>query len=181
MRILLTMFLFSMHLFAFSQISEDTNTPVRKEHSPRIATVLSTFVPGAGQVYNKKYWKIPVIYGGFATFAYYSGVNNKLYLKYRKLYEQKLDETIDVLYENINAETLRKERENWRRNRDLNYIGMGFLYILQIIDANVDAHLFYYDISDDLTLRYEPSFQQFSDIRSGGQISALGLRFSISF
>jgi len=181
MRLLLTITLVCFHIAIFSQKSSNANLQTISDHSPKLATALSTFIPGAGQVYNKKYWKVPVIYAGFGTLFYFAGVNNRYYLKYRRLYEQKLDGTIDDLYINISEETLRKEREFWRRNRDLNYIGIGVLYVLQVIDASVDAHLFAYDISDDLTLRYEPSFEPFSLPDSKNSATAMGMRFSISF
>jgi hypothetical protein len=151
-------------------------------HSPRRATLYSTFLPGAGQVYNQAYWKVPIIYGGFAAFTYFIHYNNMEYLKYRSLYEQKVAGTIDDLYRDINEETLRREREKWRRFRDLNYIGFGFLYLLQILDATVEAHLFEYDISDDLTLRYQPFIHQNvwtsnQQPRSGN----IGLGVSLSF
>jgi hypothetical protein len=172
----------------FSQKNVD-NKREKKYHSPVKATLLSTFIPGAGQIYNRKYWKVPLIYGGSATFIYFVGVNNSLYKKYTNLYEQKIafeesdgETYIDPIYENVSSETLRRERENWRRNRDLNYIGIGFLYILQIIDANVDAHLFEYDISDDLTFRYQPDYvggnqYGFSSNIGGG----LGVRLTLNF
>lgn len=181
MRLLLTIILLFLQSAIFSQESHHENLQTPKDHSPRLATALSALVPGAGQVYNKKYWKLPIIYGGFATFIHFGEVNNKFYLKWRRLYEQKLDGTIDDMYINISDETLRKERERWRRNRDLNYIGIGVLYFLQVIDATVDAHLFEYDISDDLTLRYEPTFEPFLLPDHKNSASAMGLRFSISF
>lgn len=183
MRYWLTFFLLMITLSVFSQRSVNENKGEDKPfHSPKKATLLSTFIPGAGQVYNKKYWKVPLIYGGGATFIYFIGVNNRYYKKYSKLYEQKIDGTIDELYANINEESLRRERDNWRRNRDLNYIGIGFLYFLQIIDANVDAHLFEYDISDDLTFRYQPDyvggmFDRYSSKSNGG----LGVRLTLNF
>ena len=168
---------------AFSQRSVNENNGEKQStHSPKKATLLSTFIPGAGQIYNRKYWKVPLIYGGGATFVYFIGVNNRYYKKYSRLYEQKVNGTIDELYANINEESLRRERENWRRNRDLNYIGLGFLYFLQIIDANVDAHLFEYDISDDLTFRYQPDyvggmFDSYSSKSTGG----VGVRLTLNF
>ncbi len=158
-----------------------------KPHSPKVASWLSTIVPGAGQVYNKKYWKVPVIYAGFATFAYFIRYNNRLYIKYRNLYQQKVafDEgegEIDPIYENVDKSIFRDKREYWRRNRDLNYIGLGALYLLQIIDANVDAHLYKYDISDDLTLRYEPTYNQLVYNPALSKTSnAMGIKLTLNF
>ncbi|WP_057951897.1 DUF5683 domain-containing protein [Salinivirga cyanobacteriivorans] len=158
-----------------------------KPHSPKVASWLSTIVPGAGQVYNKKYWKVPVIYAGFATFAYFIRYNNRLYIKYRNLYQQKVafDEgegEIDPIYENVDKAIFRDQREYWRRNRDLNYIGLGALYLLQIIDANVDAHLYKYDISDDLTLRYEATYNQLVYNPALSKTSnAMGIKLTLNF
>ncbi len=158
-----------------------------KLHPPQTATWLSAVVPGAGQVYNKKYWKVPIIYGGFATFAYFIRFNNRLYIKYRDIYQQKVafeagEGEINPIYENVDKESIRREREYWRRNRDLNYIGLGALYLLQIIDANVDAHLYRYDISDDLTLRYEPTYDQFVFNPSMSKTSnAMGVKLTLNF
>ena len=183
MRFCIALLMLVMTLSVHGQRNTDSDTENNvKYHSPKKATLLSTFIPGAGQFYNKKYWKIPLIYGGGATFVYFIGVNNRFYKKYTRLYEQKIDNTIDELYKNISEESLRRERENWRRNRDLNYIGLGALYFLQIIDANVDAHLFQYDISDDLTFRYQPDyvgglFQNNSSKNPGG----MGVRLTLLF
>lgn len=183
MRYWLVLLFVVVTLSGFGQRRIDPNKGEQnKKHSPTVATLLSTIVPGAGQFYNKKYWKIPVIYGASATFVYFISYNNKLYKKYTRLYEQKIDGTIDELYENIDEESLRRERENWRRNRDLNYIGIGVLYFLQIIDANVDAHLFEYDISDDLTLRYQPDYiGGMADGISSKSAGGLGMKLTINF
>jgi hypothetical protein len=183
MRYCLVLLLLVVTLSGFGQRRIPSNEgKEEKKHSPTVATLLSTFVPGAGQLYNRKYWKVPVIYGAGATLIYFVGVNNKLYKKYSRLYEQKLDETIDDLYVNIDEESLRRERENWRRNRDLNYIGLGVLYFLQVIDANVDAHLFQYDISDDLTFRYYPDYVGgMADGISSKSAGGLGMKLTINF
>ncbi|PLX22106.1 MAG: hypothetical protein C0599_07000 [Salinivirgaceae bacterium] len=173
--------IFTISGFGQQSVNKEKTNP-ETSHSPKTATLLSTFIPGAGQIYNRKYWKVPLIYGGGATFIYFIGVNNGYYKKYTRLYEQKLDGTIDELYVNISEESLRRERENWRRNRDLNYIGLGVLYFLQIIDANVDAHLFEYDISDDLTFRYQPDYVggMFDDY-SSKSMGGMGVRLTLNF
>ncbi len=148
----------------------------------RKATLLSAIIPGAGQIYNRKYWKAPLIYGGAAAFIYFVNLNNTYYQKYRDLYEQKVDGTADPIWDQVNKESIRREREYWRRNRDLNYIGLGVLYFLQVIDANVDAHLYEYDISDDLTFRYEPILHQ--PVRNPVSLktsNTLGLKLSLNF
>jgi len=141
-------------------------------------------IPGLGQIYNKKYWKVPVIYAGFGALAYLVKFNGSRFMKYINAYGDFVDnDTLTTSYLTIINEKEYDEREiakelypdtydpsqyDWfkntlelnknyyRRNRDLSYIGMGLWYILNIVDASVDAHLFDYDISDDLTLHIEP-------------------------
>ncbi len=138
----------------------DAYAGTQTAHNPRAATIMSAIMPGSGQVYNKKFWKVPVIYGGFATLYFFSEYNHKYYIKYRDMYNQKIaSQTNPNLVDpapQVSAEALRLQREDWRRYRDLNYIGMGLLYILNIIDANVDANLIDYDVSDNLSMTIVP-------------------------
>jgi len=136
-----------------------------KKHSPKTATILSACVPGLGQIYNKKYWKPPVIYAGIAAFAYFAIDNNNEYLMYKHAYKYRTDAdtaTIDKFVNILTTEALLSEKDRWRKYRDICIIGVSALYILNIIDANVDANLFNYDISDDLTLRIEPILNSYS-------------------
>lgn len=148
-------------------------------HSPRKATIYSAVLPGLGQVYNKKYWKVPVIYLGFGTIAYFINWNNDNYQLFRRGYFDLIDDDpetqgyleIEAVRRNnydLNNPThfnnlrtaLMRQKDYFRRNRDLLFIGMVGFYGLNIIDASVDAHFFDFDISDDLTLKWEPSLMQ---------------------
>jgi hypothetical protein len=132
-------------------------------HSPRKASIYSAILPGAGQAYNKKYWKIPVIYAGFGVLGYFVKTNNDEYKIYKEAYKFRLDgdETTTDQFVGIYADQDLVTLKNfYRRNRDLSIIGMSVLYILNIIDASVDAHLFHFNVSDDLSLQLEPSLQQ---------------------
>ncbi len=148
-------------------------------HSPRKATIYSAVLPGLGQVYNKKYWKVPVIYLGFGTIAYFINWNNDNYQLFRRGYFDLIDDDpetqgyleIEAVKRNnydLNNPThfnnlrtaLMRQKDYFRRNRDLLFIGMVGFYGLNIIDASVDAHFFDFDISDDLTLKWEPSLMQ---------------------
>jgi hypothetical protein len=154
-------------------------------HSPGAASLMSTLVPGSGQLYNRKYWKVPVIYGGFATLLYFSHTNNKLYIKYRDMYEQKIasrtnPEIPDPL-PSASPDAILRERENWRRYRDLNYIGIGLLYIMNILDANVDAHLIDYDISDDLSMKISPAITPGDIFFTKAAPAYYGVSLSIKF
>jgi len=147
------------------------------EHSPRKATIYSALLPGLGQAYNKKYWKIPLIYGGFGTLGYFIGWNNKNYNISKQAYSDlsdddpatdsymKLKQIIYYDLENASSvanlkEGLISSQDYYRRNRDLLIIVTAAFYGLNIIDASVDAHFFNFDISDDLTFQWEPTWDQ---------------------
>jgi hypothetical protein len=153
------------------------------KHSPRKATIFSAVIPGLGQVYNKKYWKVPIIYGGFATLAYFIVTNNNYYVTNKNDYRVINDSTStnSLLYQStVNRLTLQypgatlpqisaavlSARDYYRRNRDLCYILSGILYIMNVVDADVDAHLFYFDVSDKLTLNWKPTFYQATNFKN---------------
>lgn len=132
-----------------------------ESHSPKQAALLSAALPGLGQVYNKRYWKVPIIYIGFGALAYEASFLNKEYNFYRDLYnEAKESETQTVVYngDTYKAANVKEGRDYYRKYRDLTLIGVGVWYVLNVIDANVDAHFFDYDVSDDLTLNINPVF-----------------------
>jgi len=147
-------------------------------HSPKKAVLYSALLPGLGQWYNRKYWKIPIIYAGFGTIGYFIAWNNGFYKTYKLAYSDltdgdpntnsylDLDATKYYDLENPtdynNFKTgLSKQSEYYRRNRDLLIISMAGFYGLNIIDASVDAHLFDFDISEDLTMNWQPAVQTF--------------------
>lgn len=129
-------------------------------HSPHKATVYSAVLPGLGQAYNKKYWKIPVIYVGFGVSGYFAVDNQKQYKKYKEAYATRLDgneNTVDQFADSYTDEDLRLLKNFYRRNRDLSYVSIGLIYVLNIVDAAVDAHLFKFNVDDDLSLEWAPS------------------------
>jgi hypothetical protein len=129
--------------------------------NPRKATILSAILPGAGQIYNNKAWKAPIIYGGIATDIYFIGFNNRRYQVFREALEN-FDNGDNSQFPSLNRAALVRNVEYWRRNRDLTYLLLGVIYALNIVDANVDAHLSGFEISDDLALGIEPHFESFS-------------------
>ena len=140
-----------------SAITEQNNDI--KEHSPKLATLLSAAIPGLGQVYNKKYWKVPIIYAGGGTLVYFINYNNTIYKKYKEAYTLRVDgdtNTVDI-YEALTDDNLLYEKDRWRRYRDINIIFLGVLYMLNIVDAAVDAHFFSYKITDDLSMDIHPT------------------------
>lgn len=164
------------------------------KHSPHKASIYSAVFPGMGQIYNKKYWKVPILYGGIGGFAYAIHFNSKYYNRYRSAYRDFLIRdpgntsyewvlrrsplTLDDVhgpYADWFQRALDNKRRYYKRYRDLSYIGMAALYVLNIIDATIDAHFYDFDISDDLSFRLEPVvLQPFPD---SGSTFGLQLRF----
>lgn len=185
-------------------ISNDSlkvSTPVQRfKFSPKKASVYAALFPGLGQVYNKKYWKLPIIYGGYAGLIYVLSWNNNYYKDYFQGYRiiaqyssatgMKTEERkfLDNLIKNPSvsldnestfkyvAAQLKSGKDFYRRNRDLTIIGIAALHVLSIIDASVDANLFDFDISDGLSMRVEPM-----PINLGVQNFVMGFNMAINF
>lgn len=156
-----------------------------KNHDPKKATLLA-LIPGAGQAYNHKYWKMPIVYVGFGTTIYFAITNGSDYRLYRDAYDYKMginthvsQEAIDesVKYTEDNLITL---RDYYRGNMELSWILTAAWYIIQVIDANVDAHFFYYDVGDDLTLQIEPQFNTINEFNLGYG-NNIGLSLKLNF
>ncbi len=126
-------------------------------HSPKVATFMSMALPGLGQVYNRKYWKLPIIYGGIGVLCYFGNMNHKEYIKYRDEYEARAKgDTLSDIYLIYSTDDLKELKNSYKRNLDLTYILAGFLYILNVVDAAVDANLYDFDVSNNLSLKIEP-------------------------
>lgn len=130
-------------------------------HSPNKAALYSAALPGLGQVYNNKYWKIPLLGVGAVVTGYFINFNNRRYQLFRRSYFAEIDDDPETenLVPRFNADGLQRNLEYFRRNRDLLFITAGGIYLLNIVDAHVDAHLFSFDVSDDLAIRYRPDAQ----------------------
>lgn len=148
---------------AQGQIDAVKDTLVFEKHSPHKATIYAMVLPGLGQIYNKKYWKVPVVYAGFGILTYFIISNRNEYVKYRDAYDYVThgDTLFPIQNEYINkytADQLTSGRDFYRRNLEFTCILTGLWYILTVLDAAVDAHLFDYDISDDLSIKLNPGF-----------------------
>lgn len=168
----LLLFCFSLSSLSFAQEIEtpETETPKvpksKPDYSllpknPKKATILSAIVPGAGQVYNGKAWKVPLIYGSIITDVYFINFNNRRY----QIFKQALDNFDNELpndFPSLNRDGLVRNVNYWRKSRDLCYLVLVGIYALNIIDANVDAHLSGFDVSDDIALKIEPHYESFS-------------------
>jgi hypothetical protein len=158
------------------------------------ATTLAMICPGAGQVFNKSYWRVPLVIGGFATTIYCIDWNNRGYERFQKAYRLKAaydsdpesypDGSLDEFGGRYSATFLKNLRNSYRRNRDLCIILTAGLYILQIIDAHVDAHLRDYDISRDLSVSLTPvigySYNPLTPY-GGGVSPTMGLNLGLTF
>lgn len=157
--------LFSILLPNLAKCQELDSLSLKDYHSPSRAAIYSTILPGLGQAYNKKYWKIPVIYAGAGVIVYFAVTNNHDYSNYRKAFDYKTGSLIDPSQEIIDIankyskEDLATLRDYYRRNFELSLIVAGLWYAINILDANVDAHFMHYDINDDLSLDWQPVVQ----------------------
>jgi hypothetical protein len=123
--------------------------------SPSRAAFYSAILPGLGQAYNKKYWKIPIVYAALGTGIYFYIDNNRNYNRYRRAYKRRLAGFTDDEFQNVVTDNnaLIDAQEFYQRNRDLSLLLTVVAYVLNIVDANVDAHLLQFNVSDDLSVR----------------------------
>lgn len=151
-------------------------------HSAAKATIYSTMLPGLGQIYNKKYWKVPVVYALLGGSFYAMQSMNYEYSRYL--------EAAKILKANPNAdvnvggltdyERIINRKDYYRRNRDISMLVFGLSYVLQVLDANVDANMIDYDISDDLSFNIKPSIVSF-DQPLFAAYKPIGLGLQITF
>ncbi len=120
--------------------------------TPAKAAFYSAVLPGLGQAYNKKYWKIPLVYGAIGTSLYFYINNNKKYHSYRDAYKRRLAGFNDDQYSYLDDSRLIAAQKFYQRNRDLSLLVSVAFYILNIVDANVDAHLIQFNVSEKLSL-----------------------------
>ena len=147
---------------AETNIIIDTNANKPKIHSPKKAGWLSTALPGLGQIYNKKYWKLPIIYGGFAGLGTGIYLNAREFIILRDEYRNRLNGKTELLKEDLlrdysNIENLKATKLLYQRNMELFIIVTAVFYLANIIDAIVDAHLMSFDVSDNLSMNILPS------------------------
>ena len=138
-------------------IRRDSLKAVRMErHKPATASLLSAVLPGAGQIYNRKYWKAPIVWGGLGACGYFFAANHIEYLRFRDAYRDRVNGIPNPEFDIYDASALRSERDLFQRNRDFAAILGLVVYLLNIVDATVDGHLYHFDVSDDLSLYWSP-------------------------
>lgn len=152
------------------------------KHNPRLGAWMSTVLPGSGQLYNKKYWKIPVIYIAGGALVYSTLYNSEKYHLARNAYIMALRDDIHPDFIGYDSEQLKSIKDSYRRYRDLSIIGLTLLYVINIVDATVDGYLFDYDVTDDLSLRVEPSIMNnYYQPKSMSAVQQFGLKCTIRF
>jgi len=138
--------------------------------APSRAAFFSAIFPGMGQIYNKRYWKVPIVYGALGTGIYFYDRNNKLYQRYREAFKRRRagfrdDEFYDIrtpddgilpTTPDVSEAALEDAQERFQRDRDLSLVVTIVLYALNIVDANVDAHLKQFNVDDDLSFEMQP-------------------------
>ena len=164
--------------------------------NPKRAMWLAIVLPGAGQIYNRKYWKLPLVYGGFVGCIYAMQWNNMMFRDYSKAYQDIMD--TDPTTQSYNQflhlgtritdenktqyqSIFKSRKDRYRRWRDLSFFCLLGVYALSIVDAYVDASLSEFDISDDLTLRVEPAVMNSPATGMAFRPSAIGLHCSLTF
>lgn len=129
--------------------------------NPKKATLLSAVLPGAGQVYNGKTWKVPILYAGILTDVYFIQYNNRRYENFRDaLFAFDAGEINQ--FPSLNRAALVRNVDYWRQNRDLTFLLLLGIYALNLVDANVDAHLSGFDVSDDISMKIAPQVGTFT-------------------
>ena len=164
--------------------------------NPKRAMWLAIVLPGAGQIYNRKYWKLPIVYGGFVGCAYAMRWNNQMYSDYSQAYLDIMDDDpntqsynqflhlgakIDESNLQRYQQLFKKRKDKFRRWRDLSFFCLVGVYALSIVDAYVDATLSEFDISKDLSLKVEPTIINNERERNPFKANSLGLSCSLNF
>ncbi|HRW21099.1 MAG TPA: DUF5683 domain-containing protein [Bacteroidales bacterium] len=157
--------------------NDSSNNSKSKIHSPQKATIMSAVVPGLGQIYNHKIWKVPIVYAGIGTLTYFALSNQNQFNNLKQAYIDRSNGLDDPYAGILTNQGILNEMDRYRRYRDITIFGAFLVYILQIVDANVDAHLYSFDVSDDLSLKLEPA------IIAGpfSQTGANGVKLSLNF
>nr|WP_320118188.1 DUF5683 domain-containing protein [uncultured Marinifilum sp.] len=196
----------AQHLTADTIQQVESNVKIR---SPHKATMYSVILPGLGQAYNKKYWKIPILYAGIGATIYAINWNTKNFKKYKSGYldysnyydykyqsedlETPIEEPTSKSYESLYTDgydfenssssfdtwfktQLQNKKDSFKHDRDLSYIILAAVYVLNIVDAAIDAHFTNFNVNEDLSIRVEPavSYSAFSG-------NSLGFRCQITF
>ena len=162
---------------------KDTAPAAPKEKSPKTAAICS-IIPGGGQIYNGKYWKVPIVYGIIGGAGYWLYSNHEKDSYYRDEYRLRLNgatEGLNPELANMSTENVAFNEKHYQRNQELGVFLFCICYGLNIVDAMVDAHFSTYDVSDNLTLAIRPGLTQPSGWPVASATPSLGLRMVLNF
>jgi hypothetical protein len=179
-KIIVTLCSICLVFHAFAQNTPDVkkDTVELKSYAtrfdPKKALLFAAVLPGMGQVYNKKYWKLPLVYGGFIGFGYGVNFYQKGYTKYKSELFDVLETGEQFSKSGFTESQLRTIVNRYRRERDFMIILMAGMYLLQIVDAHVDAHLKEFDLNPNLHVRLEPVWENDMVL---GQTKGVALKF----
>lgn len=166
---------------SYAQVKNQADTVKVKQHSPTRAAIFSAVLPGLGQGYNRKYWKIPIVYAGFGLITYFIITNTSNYREYKEAYRYVASGdssyTDNELVGKYDEQQLLDGKNYYQRNMELSYIIGGLWYLLNIIDASVDAHFLDYDVSEDLSIRLDPVMH----IRRDDLKPVNGIKITVNF
>ncbi|HKL36116.1 MAG TPA: DUF5683 domain-containing protein [Salegentibacter sp.] len=143
-------------------VSEEKDYKPYNALAPAKAAFYSAILPGLGQAYNGRYWKIPLVYAGIGTGVYFYINNDKQWNRYRDAYKNRLAGRKDEFGDRISTEALIRAQEFYSRNKEISILVIAGFYVLNIIDANVDAHLQQFNVSEDLSLKPNMKFDNFT-------------------
>lgn len=152
------------NIVSIQKVIDTSNKKAVKIFNPRTATIRSAMVPGWGQIYNKKYWKLPLVYGALGTTAgiFFYNVKNYKLLRLAYLYISDTDTTndklIDPRFKNLSVNSIRTYRNSFRQNVDYSVLFFLVFWGLNVVDATVDAQLKAFDVNDNLSLQLTPGF-----------------------
>ncbi len=188
------LFFFCISLFTFSKVfAQQDSLELRtqriatvdsiqgnfKEYNPLApakAAFFSAIFPGLGQIYNGSYWKLPIVYGALGTSVYFYIENDKQYNRYRDAYKRRLAGYDDDEFQGrLDNDALIDAQKHFRRNKEISILVTAAFYILNIVDANVDAHLQQFNVSNDLSMKPKFNYDQFT-----GRTN-YGLSFNLNF
>ena len=159
----------------------------KRPHSPKAATIMSACLPGLGQIYNGKWWKVPIVYAGLGGIGYLAYSNYSNYRLYLEAYQystgdiQEASQKAIELAGHYASSQLQTYKESYRRDFELYTILTAAWYGLNIVDACVDGHLYSYDISDDLSLSVDPYLRPTETLVPLPQYAQVGLSFKLNF
>jgi hypothetical protein len=153
------------------------SVPAPKGHSPRVAAIRSAIVPGLGQIYNKKYWKVPIVYAALGITGYVFVDNISTYREYRFAYNARYKaalplaqgrdstdyKTLSAFYKQVSPESIRAARDRFRKYIDYSVLFFVVFWGLNVVDATVDAHLKTFDVSPDLSLYIKPGHSELAN------------------